>query len=369
LLTAGTCTIEATQAGSGVYGVYSPATAVKESFKVNGLAQTITFPTVTGTLNALSSVNLTATASSGLTVSFASITPLVCTVSGNTASLLIYGTCTLEALQAGGGTYAAAPTVAQSFHVNHLTQTITFPAIPSQSVNTQLSLTATASSGLAVSFTSATTSVCTVSGSTASLVAAGTCTIEATQAGSGVYGVYSPAVAVKESFKVNGLAQTITFPAVTGTLNALSSVNLTATATSGLTVSFASLTPLVCTVSGNTASLLVYGTCTLTATQAGNATFAAAPFAAQSFHVNHLTQTITFPAIPSQSVNTQLALSATASSGLAVSYTSSTTSVCTVSGSTASLLAAGTCRIEATQAGSGVYSGAIPVAQSFSVTQ
>jgi hypothetical protein len=126
---------------------------------------------------------------------------------------------------------------------------------------------------------------------------------------------------------------------------------------------------LVCTVSGNTASLLVYGTCTLTATQAGNATFAAAPFAAQSFHVNHLTQTITFPAIPSQSVNTQLALSATASSGLAVSYTSSTTSVCTVSGSTASLLAAGTCRIEATQAGSGVYSGAIPVAQSFSVTQ
>ena len=78
-------------------------------------------------------------------------------------------------------------------------------------------------------------------------------------------------------------------------------------------------------------------------------------------------QTITFANPGMQTVGTPLTLSATASSGLAVSFASTTTSVCTVSGTTATFLNAGTCTIQATQAGNSTYAAATPVAQSFTV--
>jgi serine protease len=60
---------------------------------------------------------VSATASSGLAVSFSSLTTAVCTVSGNTVSLLTTGTCTIRASQAGNANYTAAPNVDQSFSV------------------------------------------------------------------------------------------------------------------------------------------------------------------------------------------------------------------------------------------------------------
>jgi len=66
-------------------------------------------------------------------------------------------------------------------------QTIAFGAIPARTAGTALTLTATASSGLAVSYASSTASVCTVSGSTASLLGVGVCTIAASQGGSVAY--------------------------------------------------------------------------------------------------------------------------------------------------------------------------------------
>ena len=150
-----------------------------------------------------STLALTATASSGLPVSFSSTTPSICTVSGTTASLLAAGTCTVPANQAGSTVYAAAPTVTQSFTVNALVQTIVFDAIPAQVINTsvRVTLTAAASSGLPVSFTSTTPAICTVSSSnsTATLLVAGTCTIQTNQAGSSVY---AAAPTVSQSFTV-----------------------------------------------------------------------------------------------------------------------------------------------------------------------
>jgi hypothetical protein len=78
-------------------------------------------------------------------------------------------------------------------------------------------------------------------------------------------------------------------------------------------------------------------------------------------------QTITFNNPGTQTVGTPLTLAATASSGLTVSFASQTTSVCTVSGTAATFLVAGTCTIQATQAGNGTYAAATPVAQSFTV--
>ena len=53
-------------------------------------------------------------------------------------------------------------------------------------------------------------------------------------------------------------------------------VALNATASSGLTVNFASLSSTVCSASGNTATLLKIGTCKIQATQPGNANYMAA---------------------------------------------------------------------------------------------
>ncbi len=78
-------------------------------------------------------------------------------------------------------------------------QTITFNAIPSQVQGKPLTLSASASSGMLVSFTSSTPTICAVSGTTATLVSPGTCTIVASQAGGDGY---APATPVSQSFTV-----------------------------------------------------------------------------------------------------------------------------------------------------------------------
>ena len=50
-------------------------------------------------------------------------------------------------------------------------------------------------------------------------------------------------------------------------------------------MTFASLTAPVCAVSGNTVTLVAVFTCTIRASQAGNANYAAAPNVDQSFAV------------------------------------------------------------------------------------
>lgn len=354
-----------------------------QSIQLNGQgplkAQTITFPYVAQTAYqyAASVVALNATATSGLPVSYTTPTPSICAVaqSGSSAwsvSLLTSGNCTLNAAQPGNSNYAAAPLVSQTFWVYHAPQTITFNAIPGQVVNVPLTLKATASSGLAVTYTSSTASVCTVSGAAATLLAAGTCTLQANQAGNSTY---AAAALVSQSFSVaksnsssssGSSPQTITFAAI-ATQTAGSTVALAATASSGLAVQFQSSTPAVCGISGSSATLLGYGACTIIAGQPGNSTYAAARSVSQSFSIHHATQTITFTAIPAQTLGTSLTLTATASSGLAVKYTSSSPAVCTVSGSTATLLAYGVCNLTASQPGNAVYAAAATVQQAFAV--
>jgi hypothetical protein len=146
------------------------------------------------------------------------------------------------------------------------TQKITFKPIAAQALGTTLSLTAWASSGLPVSLASLSPTVCTVAGTTASLIAGGACTIEASQGGGDLYQAASP---VDQTFNVEPPSQTVTFaPIPTGQV-AATTVDLSATASSGLPVSFGSLTPAVCTETGTQASLIAFGFCTIQASQAG----------------------------------------------------------------------------------------------------
>jgi uncharacterized protein (TIGR03437 family) len=162
-------------------------------------------------------------------------------------------------------------------------------------------------------------------------------------------------------------AQTITFGALSDQTLGSGPLQIAATATSGLTVNFISNTSAVCTISGATVTLVAVGTCSITATQGGSATYAAAPPLTQTFSVKY-SQTITFGALSNVLLVSQsFQISASASSGLLVSFASTTPGVCTVTGSTVTIVAAGTCSIVANQAGNASYAPAAPVTQSFIV--
>jgi hypothetical protein len=154
--------------------------------------------------------------------------------------------------------------------------TITFDPVTNQIVGATVTVSASSSSGLPVFLRSDTTPVCTVANSTVTTVAAGLCTITASDD--------SDAHATL-SFQVNPAAQTITFgqpPDVT--IGA--AVTLSASASSGLTVSFSSDTSSVCTVAGSVVTTVTAGPCTITASQGGSARYAAAPDVSRSFQVN-----------------------------------------------------------------------------------
>ncbi len=312
---------------------------------------------------------------SGNPVIFSSISPSVCSTSGNTVTLLGGGTCVILANQEGDSKYAAASQVEQIFVVtDHLpqafTQTIIFPNPgPKMLGFPPFELVATGGASVnPVTFSTFVSDVCTVEGSKVTLIATGTCTISADQSGNSSY---VAAAQVVQSFliaKANQAIGTIRFDPKSLSMGGTSTASVTAS--SGLAVAFSSTTPTICTVSGSTVTGVAAGTCTITASQSGNSTFAAATPVSQNLAVGLTSQTIgTISFNPtSLSVGGSSTASATASSGLAVAFSSTTPTICTVSGPTVTGVSAGTCTIAADQAGDASYSAAPQVSANITVT-
>ncbi|MDQ2065124.1 IPT/TIG domain-containing protein [Xinfangfangia sp. CPCC 101601] len=316
-------------------------------------------------------VLLEATASSGLLVRFRSETPLVCSVTGSTATVLAAGQCVIAAEQEGDGSYSAATPTSQSFDIAKASQSISFtdPAdIAAFTPNQRVTLNATATSGLGVSFSSTTPTVCSVDGDTATVLQGGTCTVTANQAGDTNY---DAAAEASQSFGIGLADQEITFNAPTDTVYAVGlEVGLIATSSSGLPVALVSTTPEVCNVLGEAVLIVSAGTCSVTADAPGNQAYNDAQPVTRSFTIARAAQSIVFsdPAdiigfVPNQVVP----LNATVTSGLGVTFTSASPAVCSVLGSQATVLAAGTCEVNANQPGGVNYLPAEPVVQTFSI--
>ena len=296
-LTAGTCTIKATQAGGSEWNA---ATPVEQSFTIAKSNQTITFNEPTEKRLDQGPITVEATATSGLPVGFESKTTSVCTTSGTLGekvNFLTAGPCTIKATQTGNGNWNPATAVERSFTVAKGNQTITFNAPAEKRLDqSPIAVTATATSGLAISFNSKTTGVCTTSGTlgeTVTLHTVGTCTIEATQSGNTSW---NPATAVSQSFTIAKGNQTITFNEPPGKLFSEGSATLTATASSGLAVTFESKTTSICTVSGangEKVSFVTTGTCTIKASQIGSANWNAATPVERSFAITSAATTLT----------------------------------------------------------------------------
>jgi hypothetical protein len=216
-------------------------------------------------------------------------------------------------------------------------QTISFtPASASIVVGGTVVVKANSTSGLSVTLSqdSTTAKYCSFNQNTGLITgsAVGTCKINATQRGNYSYASANAVLSIPVTqTQVQLQAQTISFGAAP-TLLAGGTGAVTATASSGLPVLLASTTPLVCSVNGNTVLGISAGLCTITADQAGNANFKAAPELIQSFNIGKGAQTITFGAAPKISVGSTGTVTVTASSGLAVLLASTTPTICKISG-------------------------------------
>jgi uncharacterized protein YccT (UPF0319 family) len=127
---------------------------------------------------------------------------------------------------AGTGTASTASTAVTP----KAAQSITFNNPGSQNFGTTPTLSATASSTLSVTFTSATTGVCTVSGSTLTFVTAGVCSINANQAGDASFGA---AAQVQQTFAVAAVVPGVPTAASATAGNTSATVSFTAPAFTG----------------------------------------------------------------------------------------------------------------------------------------
>ena len=300
----GTCVLVASQAGDGSWYAATPVT---QTFLITGaIAQTISF--TQGNVNITASpLTISATASSGLPVSFSSSTTSVCTVNEVFVTLSTVGNCTIVASQGGDITFAAASNVIVTFVVfakptiGFTQANVAVAGFPENltlvSTNTYAAAAGATATGLTVTYTSSTTSVCeVVSGATISLKTVGTCTIAADQAASSPN--FLAADTVTRSFTISS-GQTITFAPLTAVTYGDPNFTISATSSSNLTVSIALTTGAgICSFDGTTGtvSILAAGTCSFTASQAGNASYAAATPVVRNLTINKKPVTFTVSA-------------------------------------------------------------------------
>src|SRR5271157_2772241 len=304
-----------------------------------------------------------------------------CTGSGSSTSCK--GTATLSsvagsALNAGSNSIVAyfegdgandAPSTsgAQTVTVTSYPQSITFTTnAPSSEVyNGQFTVAATATSGLTVAFTSS--GACSNSGATYTMTSGtGTCSVIANQAGNSNY---AAAPQVTQTVNATPASQSISWNQQGPYTYGQSPVALTATGgASGNAVTY-TVNSGPGSVSGSTLTITGAGSIVITANQAGNTNYSAAPAVQQTIVVNKASQTITFTTnAPSNEVyNGQFTVAATATSGLTVAFTSS--GACSNSGATYTMTSGtGTCSVIANQAGNGNYSAASQVTQTVNAT-
>ncbi len=168
-----------------------------------------------------------------------------------------------------------------SFAANSIPQTINFPTIPDKTYGDAPSaISVSASSGLPVTL-ALISGPGSLSGNTYTITAVGSVSIRATQAGDDVY---DTAVAVIQNFSVNQSPQSINFVTIADKIFGTPPFDLSATASSGLPVSFSVLSGPA-TLSGNQLTLTGLGTVTIRATQNGNTNYLAAPPVDRSFCV------------------------------------------------------------------------------------
>ena len=364
---AGTCIIDFNQAGTADY---SAAPQVQQTIVIGKAPQTITFtPPAGGTVGG--GTTLTATGGdSGNAVNFTidpSSTAGTCSLVGTALFYGGPGNCVVDANQPGNSNYLAAPQVQHVIIIGKAPQTIIFtpPAAGTVGGGTTLSATGGAS-GNPVAFTidpSSTSGACSLAGIALSYTGAGSCVVDANQAGSAAY---LAAPQVQQTIVIGKASQTITASAPpTGvTVGSPNYVPTKSGGASGQPV-VVTLDPLStgCTFSGGAVTFAATGTCVIDFNQSGNANYSAAPQVQQTMVIGKGVQTIS-PSTPPTNVTifsptyTPTGTGGASGNPVVVSL-DPLSSGCTLSGGVVTFALPGTCIVDLNQAGTSDYT-AVP---------
>jgi CHU_C Type IX secretion signal domain/Ig-like domain CHU_C associated/FG-GAP-like repeat/Putative Ig domain/IPT/TIG domain/Bacterial TSP3 repeat len=348
---AGTATITATQ-------------ATDANYLAGSITTTITVNKAVATLSAMTSVTknfgdasfslVTPTSVASGAVTFSSSDSNVAIINGNTVTVVGAGTATITATQATDANYLEA-TTSFVLTVNKIAPTLgAMTAISKLFGDSNFTITppSTNSSG-AFTYISSNTNVATISGSTVTIVGAGTATISVAQSTDSNYLAANTSVALTVSKA----------PLVLGAMAVITKNfgNPNFTITPPQTNSTGNFTytcnnPSVATISGNIVTIVGIGTATITATQAADSNYLSGSTTV-SLVVNKALPTLSsIPAITKTYGDANFTISApTSNSTGLITLSSSNTNVATISGTTITIIGSGTATITASQAGDTNY--------------
>ena len=369
---AGTVVLAADQAGNANYASAAQVTTV---FSVGAGSQTISFPSIASQPITTNSILLSATASSGLPVSYSVLSGAASLVSSNALRVNGIGTVTVQASQNGDSNWSGATPSTQSFVVSKGSQTITFAPFTNNTYGQApyMLTNATASSGLPVTYSSSSPKVAMIVSNNLTIMGAGTATITATQAGNTNWNAATSAGAI---LVVSKAANTISnFGRVPDQIyrsNAI--VPLPAplpTASSGLPVTLSVKSGPALMSGSNAIRITGAGAVVLAANQSGNSNYLRATEATNGFVIEKASNAISpFTVIPDKTNGTSpFRITPPVASAPGAVIVSVKRGPATISGNTVTLTGAGTVVLAANHAGDGNYLSAPEVTTSFSVAK
>ncbi len=364
IVAAGTSTITASQAGNTDY---TAAPSVSRVLTVKNV-QTISFPAIAQKVIGDADFSFSATASSGLAVTYTSSDPGIVTIVNGQAHIIGAGTTTITASQGGNTDYNTASSVSQILTVSKKGQSITFAAlVPKIIGDADFDAVATVNSGLTITYVSSDPTVASIAEGKVHIIGAGTTTITASQEGNAAY---LSADSVNQILTVNKKGQSITFATFEPKTIGDADFDAVATASSGLAITYTSSDATVASIVEGKVHIIGAGTTTITASQEGNTAYLAADSVTQVLTVNKKEQSITFAAFESKTIgDADFDAVATASSGLAITYVSSDPTVASIAEGRVHIIGAGTTTITASQEGNAEYLVADSVNQVLTVNK
>ena len=368
----GTCTVSGSSLTPGNAGSSCVVKATKAQdtnyLVANSVDTTVTISRANQTTLVVSSTSATYDDPLTLTTSGGSGTGAVswqvvsgtCTVSGATLTPGNAGSsCVVKATKAQDTNYLVANSSNTTVSIAKASQTgFTITSRDSFTTGSTLSLTASGGqSGGAITWSLTSGASCSLTGTSLTASRGGTtCVVEATRAGSTNYFSTSDT----QTITVDKISQLITFrstppssPIVGGTytVSAISDVSL------AVTVTLTNSSAQVCSISAGVVTFLAPGTCTVSASQAGNDVYASAA-ASQQFTVTSVpvsattlppqdatsqsgSTTTTIPSVTTSTARPQTAIAAASSTTSTTSTTTTTTIPLPSNGGEGSELSAG----------------------------
>lgn len=340
---------------------FNSADQVSRIFDVTKSNQFLSFPEIDDmTYSNGLILDLAAVASSGLDVAY-TVESGQGTIAGNTLNITGAGEIWVSASQTGDASYNPASGVTRSFAVNKGTQTITINVTDGY-LDESTQITASTTSGLPVTLTlgvgSAASSLDYNAGgdyyTLSGLQSTGEIYIVGNQSGNDNF---LPAGQEIHTIDLDRQNQTIAFdPFADQTYAPSLTLSLSATATSGLTVSFAVLSGPADLV-GNAIEITGVGTVVLEASQSGNGTYNPAPSVTQQFQVVKANPVITQSDISKTFGDDDFLLNPTSASSGSFSFVSGNTEIFILNGNEADILGAGTTVLNITQQPTANYFG------------